>query len=264
MSEKAFMTLCNVLERDGGLRPTQRMSVEEHVARFLHVVGNDLRNRFASSIYRRSGSTTSRCLHRVLRAILLLENRYLQQSKGDIVPKEIQEKKRFYPFSKDYMGQLMEHMFVSGWEGTASDSRIIKNALTREDKLVIPQNLIAGKYCLVDAGLPHTSTLMTPYRGVRYHLKEYSTHASENAKELFNLCHASLRSVIEQAFGVLKKRFPIIRSTEEPFYSCETQSGIIMACCILHNFLLEEDHDKDLVDEVICEVLKWVRRGRAS
>ena len=27
---------------------------------------------------------------------------------------------------------------LTGWEGTASDSRIIKNALTREDKLIIP------------------------------------------------------------------------------------------------------------------------------
>ena len=30
---------------------------------------------------------------------------------------------------------------LSGWEGTASDSRIIKNALTREDKLIIPNDI---------------------------------------------------------------------------------------------------------------------------
>ena len=28
---------------------------------------------------------------------------------------------------------------LAGWEGTASDSRIIKNALSREDKLIIPE-----------------------------------------------------------------------------------------------------------------------------
>ncbi|XP_076951564.1 uncharacterized protein LOC143624958 [Bidens hawaiensis] len=112
-----------------------------------------------------------------------------------------------------------------------------------------------GRYCLVDAGLPHTSTLITPYKGVRYHLKEYSTRAPQNAKELFNLRHASLRNAIERAFGVLKKRFPIIRSTTEPFYSCETQSDIFLTCCILHNFLLVEDRDKDLEDEVLQEVL---------
>jgi hypothetical protein len=31
---------------------------------------------------------------------------------------------------------------LAGWEGSASDSRIIKNALTREDKLKIPQGNI--------------------------------------------------------------------------------------------------------------------------
>ncbi|GJR71449.1 Myb/SANT-like domain-containing protein [Tanacetum coccineum] len=51
---------------------------------------------------------------------------------------------------------------LSGWEGTASDSRIVKDALTRDDKLIIPD----GKYYLVDGGLPHRSTLIAPYRGV--------------------------------------------------------------------------------------------------
>ena len=95
-----------------------------------------------------------------------------------------------------------------------------------------------GKFYLVDGGLPHTSTFIAPYRGVRYHLKEYSARAPQNARELFNLRHASLRNSIERAFGVLKKRFPIIRSSTEPFYSCEMQSNIFLACCILHNFLL--------------------------
>ena len=115
--------------------------------------------------------------------------------------------------------------------------------------------LFLGKYYLVDAGLPHRSTLIAPYRGVRYHLKEYSNRAPENARELFNLRHSSLRNAIERAFGVLKKRFPIIRSATEPFYSCKTQSDIFLACCILHNFLLEEDRDKDLEDEVQREIL---------
>lgn len=109
---------------------------------------------------------------------------------------------------------------------------------------------------MVDGGLPHKSTLIAPYRGVRYHLKEYSSRAPQNALELFNLRHSSLRNAIEWTFGVLKKRFAIVRSTTEPFYSsCETQSDIFLACCILHNFLLEEDHDKELEDEVFNEVL---------
>nr|GEV39569.1 putative nuclease HARBI1 [Tanacetum cinerariifolium] len=90
----------------------------------------------------------------------------------------------------------------SSWEGTVSDLRIVKDALTRDDKLIIPD----GKYYLVDGGLPHRSTLIAPYRGVRYHLKEYSGRAPQNPRELFNLRHSSLRNSIERAFGVLKNR----------------------------------------------------------
>ncbi|GJW35625.1 putative nuclease HARBI1 [Tanacetum coccineum] len=141
---------------------------------------------------------------------------------------------------------------LSGWEGTTSDSRIIKDALTRDDKLLIPD----GEFYLVDGGLPNRSTLIAPYRGVGYHLKEYSTSAPQNPRELFNLRRSSLRNSIERPFGILKKRFPIIiRSTTEPFYSCETQSDIFLTCCILHNFLLKEDRNKELEDEVIHEVL---------
>ena len=57
------------------------------------------------------------------------------------------------------------------------------------------------------------SRLIAPYRGVYYHLKEHSIRPPENAKELFNLRHVSVRNTIKKAFGILKKRFPIIAST---------------------------------------------------
>ncbi|XP_058007937.1 protein ALP1-like [Hevea brasiliensis] len=140
---------------------------------------------------------------------------------------------------------------LPGWEGTASDSRILKNALDREDKLLIPQ----GKFYLVDAGLPLRSGLIAPYRGVRYHLNEYSRRGPQNAKELFNHRHASLRNVIERAFGVLKKRFPIIASGTEPHYSFETMIEIVLACCIIHNFLMGVDPDENLIAEVDRELM---------
>uniref|UniRef100_A0A2N9H1E1 Myb/SANT-like domain-containing protein n=1 Tax=Fagus sylvatica TaxID=28930 RepID=A0A2N9H1E1_FAGSY len=98
--------------------------------------------------------------------------------------------------------------------------------------------------------------LIAPYRGVRYHLKEYSTRPPQNAKELFNLRHASLRNAIERAFGVLKKRFPIIGSTTEPTYSVDTQTEIILACCIIHNYLMGVDPDERLIAEVDEELLQ--------
>nr|KAJ0216805.1 hypothetical protein LSAT_V11C300117690 [Lactuca sativa] len=227
----------------------------------LHIVGNDFRNRFVSWLYRRSISTTSRCFHRALRAIISLESAIDGTRVRVKVPNKDAPRyrgRKGYPTINVLAACTFDLKFtyiLSGWEGTTSDSRILKNALNREDKLVITK----GQYYLIDAGLPHTTTLMTPYHGVRYHLKEYSAQAPENAKELFNLCHASLRNAIERAFGVLKRRFPIIRRTQEPFYSCETQSDIFLACCILHNFLLEEDRDKNLENEVLQEKLNEPR-----
>ena len=75
---------------------------------------------------------------------------------------------------------------------------------------------ILGKYYLADAGFGLKGEFITPYRGVRYHLKEYSRNSPKDIRELFNLRHSSLRNAIERAFGVLKKRFPIVSSSNEP------------------------------------------------
>ena len=98
------------------------------------------------------------------------------------------------------------------------------------------------------------SSLITPYRGTRYHLKEYSRNPPRNPRELFNLRHASLRNAIERAFGVLKKRFPIIASSTIATYSVEAQKKIIVACCILHNFLIDKDPDRQIVAQVDAEL----------
>ncbi|CAL1355505.1 unnamed protein product [Linum trigynum] len=134
---------------------------------------------------------------------------------------------------------------LAGWEGSASDSRILENALTRDDKLKVPP----GKFYLVDAGYALKPGFITPYRNTRYHLKEYSHCPPVNSKELFNLRHASLRNAIERAFGVLKKRFPIIASGSEAHHDVNTRSEIVLACCILHNFLLMYDPDEDILRE---------------
>ncbi|CAL0306775.1 unnamed protein product [Lupinus luteus] len=141
---------------------------------------------------------------------------------------------------------------LAGWEGTVSDSRILKDALSKEDPLKIPE----GKFYIGGADFMLKRTLLTPYRGVRYHLKEYSAHGPQNSRELFNHRHSSLINVIERTFGVLKKRFPIISSGSEPHYSFETMRDIVLACCILHNFLRGVDDDRSLIAEVDHELLQ--------
>ena len=50
--------------------------------------------------------------------------------------------------------------------------------------------------------------------------------------------HAAARNVIERCFGLLKQRWAILRSPS--FYPTKTQGRIILSCCLLHNFCLQE------------------------
>ena len=62
------------------------------------------------------------------------------------------------------------------------------------------------------------SGLITPYRGVRYYLKEYLECSPENVKKIFSHQHSSLRNVIEMTFDVLKKQFSNISGVTELFF----------------------------------------------
>jgi hypothetical protein len=96
---------------------------------------------------------------------------------------------------------------LAGWEGSAHDSRVLSDAQATHG-FKTPK----GRYWLGDAGYRSSEFVLTPYRGVRYHLKEVqqASQKPENAKELFNLRHSLLRNVIERIFGVLKRQWQIL------------------------------------------------------
>ncbi|KAL0396244.1 UNVERIFIED_CONTAM: hypothetical protein Scaly_0072800 [Sesamum calycinum] len=58
---------------------------------------------------------------------------------------------------------------LSGWEGSAADGRVLRDAIHRPTGLKVP----TGKYYLFDNGYSNVEGFLTPYRGVRYHLKEW-------------------------------------------------------------------------------------------
>jgi hypothetical protein len=79
-------------------------------------------------------------------------------------------------------------------------------------------------------------------------LSEYSsTNRPQNARELFNLRHSSLRVSVERAFGALKNRFRILYS--KPFHTYKTQVKLVIACYILHNWILGFGVDHIVPDE---------------
>ncbi|KAG6497403.1 hypothetical protein ZIOFF_045302 [Zingiber officinale] len=204
MSPSAFVELCNLLVKEGGLRPTTRITVEEQVAKSLYLLGHNVTNRALDFFFYQSGETVSRHFHNVLRAIMELEDKFLNQPDGSQVPSEIFNSNRFYPFFKDCVGAIDgAHIRVKVSPIDVPKFRGRKDFPT--------QNVLAT--CTFDLKFTYVLTgLITLYRGERYHLKEYSCNPPRNARELFNLRHSSLRNAIERAFGVVKKRFAIIRN----------------------------------------------------
>jgi DDE superfamily endonuclease len=96
---------------------------------------------------------------------------------------------------------------LARWEGSAHDAQVLSNAQVAHS-FTTPK----GKYWLRDARYRNSEFVIAPYRRVKYHLKEVkqSNQKPENAKELFNLRHSSLRNVVERIFGVLKRQWQIL------------------------------------------------------
>ena len=60
-----------------------------------------------------------------------------------------------------------------------------------------------------------------------------------------------MRVTVERAFGALKNRFRIIDN--KPFHPFKTQVKLVLACCILHNWILGHG-----IDKVVPPEVSWV------
>ncbi|KAL0458896.1 UNVERIFIED_CONTAM: hypothetical protein Slati_0516800 [Sesamum latifolium] len=109
-----------------------------------------------------------------------------------------------------------------------------------------------ARYRTRKGGYSNGEGFLSPYRGVRYHLKEWNSgrNSPQNHEEFFNMKHASARNVIERTFGLLKARRAILRSPT--FYSIKVQNRIIMACCLLHNYIRQEMAD-DPIEQLLTD-----------
>jgi hypothetical protein len=68
----------------------------------------------------------------------------------------------------------------------------------------------------------------------------------QNEKELFNHRHSSLRVSVERAFGSLKGRFKILDDATS-FFPFSTQVEIVVACCIIHNWVIQDGGDDFII-----------------
>ncbi|XP_025621643.1 protein ANTAGONIST OF LIKE HETEROCHROMATIN PROTEIN 1-like [Arachis hypogaea] len=276
MNTNAFANLCELLQVQGGLCEDGQVSLPEQVATFLIILAHHKKNRSLQVRFCRSGKTVSKYFNKVLKAIIRMQKLLFAKAspveedcidptwrkfKGCLgalngiyievtVPESDKSRYRTRKgkICTNVLGVCNREMsfvyVLSGWEGSASDSRILRDAITR------------GNYYLVDAGYTNGPRFLAPYKGTRYHVREWAqgTRAPRNYQEYFNRKHSSARNVIERCFGLLKKRWSILRSPS--FYPIKTQNQIIIACCLLQNFIrknmdMDPEEQTSFLDEFL-------------
>ena len=118
---------------------------------------------------------------------------------------------------------------VCRWQGSVHDSRIFANS---ELKGYFEDNPNLG-YLVGDSGYPLKKYLLTPI-----------SNPTTRGERGYNFSHAQVRNCIERAFGVIKRRFAVLGGTIKQ--DMENAVTTIMACFVLHNFLILEKDEVEL------------------
>ncbi|XP_066318512.1 uncharacterized protein [Miscanthus floridulus] len=270
MEAEIFRTIANFLRAENLLRDTHGMKIEEQLGIFMFMLSHNASTERLKKEFQHSGETVHRKIYDVFNIIPTLSQKFIRLPNPSHTHMKIICDPRFMPFFQNYIGAIdgthvpiiigqdkaspyrnrkgtlsqnvmfacdfdLKFTFISsGWEGSASDAGVLRSALGKGF------TVSAGKFYLVDGGYANTPSFLAPYRGVKYHLSEFRRrgqrgNAYANYKELFNHRHAILRNHIERAFGVLKKRFPILKVGTH--YPIESQVMILAVAAMFHNII---------------------------
>ncbi|CAN1136024.1 hypothetical protein LINPERHAP2_LOCUS9215, partial [Linum perenne] len=189
---------------------------------FLLTIGHNAKNRTCQVLFYRSGETVSRTIRCVLATILNLHTMMLAKFSASINQgclraldgtsisvRTTTASQARYRTRKGYTGvnclgvvnlSLQFIYSLAGWEGSAHDSRVLRDALSRPDGLRVPQGesniiilplivflrsylycissvyIFSGNYYLVDVGYMNANSFLAPYQGQRYHLQEWGAN----------------------------------------------------------------------------------------
>ncbi|XP_058216755.1 protein ALP1-like [Rhododendron vialii] len=263
VNRRTFFRLCCLL-RGVGLGDSGNVCLEERVAIFLWILAHHTKQRRTKLHFWRSTETVSRHFNVVLLGVLRLfdmllvrpepvppnydDSRWswfqncLRALDGTYVPVYPPAVDR--PRYRSRKGEIATNV-LGVW--SATDSRILRDAISRPNGLIVPH----GHYYLVDAGYQNAEGFLAPYRGQRNIWRQ--GHMPTSREEYFNMKHSAARNVIERSFDVLKMRFAILRSPS--YYPIRTQTRIVTACCLLHNLIKREMPN----DPIENEYTAWER-----
>lgn len=275
LRRRSFHALVNWL-RLQGLENSPRVTVEERLAIFLYICRKGASFHTTADVFGRAVPTVSRCFYLILSTLQKLFQEIVRPPPDDYSPLEIRENPKRWPFFKNCIGAVdgthirayilksnqapfinrkgivTQNVFaactfdlkftsiVAGWEGSAHDASVLKDAI-RRGRFHVP----AGKYYLADAGYHNSDFLLVPYLKTRYHLEEWriADNRPETHQEIFNLRHSGLRSAVERIFGIVKRKWAILDAPLEIGF--QSQIHIVHAIAAIHNFIVSHGIDDD-------------------
>nr|XP_036232709.1 protein ALP1-like isoform X5 [Bactrocera oleae] len=125
-----------------------------------------------------------------------------------------------------------------GFPGSCHDANVWKNSPIYQQITSGEAQLATTAVILADSAYPLSKYLMVPYRD--------NGHLSPEEKK-FNYYLSSTRVLVEQSFGLLRQKFRILNHIDVS--TIKSASKIVMACTILHNFILSHSSDATSDDD---------------
>lgn len=87
--------------------------------------------------------------------------------------------------------------------------------------------------------LPYVAIGDDAFPLTKHIMKPFPYHSKEAERKIFNFRLSHARQTIEHSFGILSNRFRVLQTTI--YLRPEKVKKIVQACCVLHNFLINEN-----------------------
>ena len=268
MSKEVFVALRDWMFSNTHLRDTRYQTVEQKLLIFIWILAYNEPQRNTAARFRIAQSSVCAIVADMVPRFIQLFNAFVKMPPNNFVDPTIEfspqlqyltgaigavdgtllhahiplDQQRTWRCRKGWVAQnvfaaaLFDGTFcfvLAGAEGSTNDQMLLAAAYANGF------NPPEGRYFLADAGFTMRPGIVTTFPdGVRYHLEDWRNAGNPpvTRKELWNLRHSRARICIEKIFGILKRKWKIVRSTA-PEYPVEFQIDLTYVVTGLHNFV---------------------------
>ncbi|XP_027183864.1 uncharacterized protein LOC113782154 [Coffea eugenioides] len=243
LSVDSFMRLCNILA-DCGFVPQhhqKRVTIEEALAMTLVMMSHNMRMRMIVDRFNHSLEIVHRNIHEVIKGLCTFAQFIITPRRQDEVHPKIFNATRFYLWFEDAVrtidGTHIPASVPSRRQVAYTNRYGVQSVVCDHDMRFV--YVYAGKYYLADSVYRNLPNFLPPYKGRQADVSGRRRGRFATAKKLFNYKHSILCNVIERTFGVLKRRFAILRGAI-PHYMMTAQINVVIVCCAVHNFIRDQ------------------------